>query len=62
MQPQHVATITIEYPPSGACNARFMRGELELLARELEARFGRSATVTLAISEATPAETPAASA
>ena len=46
MQPQHVATITIEYPPSGACNARFMRGELELLARELEARFVRSATVS----------------
>ena len=57
-----LATISIQWPSEGRYTDRFMKGELELLARELEARFGRSATVTLAISEATPAETPAASA
>lgn len=60
MQPTNQATISIQWPSEGRYTDRFMRSELELLARELEARFGQSATVSLAIVEATPATETAA--
>ena len=60
-----LAQISIQWPSEGSYTDRFMRSEMELLARELEERFVRSATVTLAIAEAPEApspETPAATA